>query len=217
MHFASYYRWMVATRRLKLPQRYQEPLLDIGTDQGHWLSMIEAPICIGVDLQAFRKSKLALVQANALSLPFPGEFFGDVWAFDILEHIEDDKRLVEEALRVLRPGGMLWLSTTSHRFRFFPGGWVQQAFERRWGHVRKGYRAHDLEAMFPHNARAEILCWGEPRFRQFYLVLYLLSKVAPQPIDRLMKSIYAFDTRHRSSDAGHLYARVTKTPPPHRR
>jgi len=62
MHFASYYRFLVATRGLKLPRRYHEPLLDIGTGQGHWLSMIEIRFELAWTLKTFGESKLTLMQ-----------------------------------------------------------------------------------------------------------------------------------------------------------
>ncbi|GAA4195795.1 class I SAM-dependent methyltransferase [Microbispora amethystogenes] len=48
---------------------------------------------------------LRAIHADACDLPLPGESFGLVLAFDVLEHIEDDHTAARELVRVLRPGG----------------------------------------------------------------------------------------------------------------
>jgi hypothetical protein len=49
MHFASYYRWLVATRYWGLPQTFSTPVLDIGADDGLFLSAIESPYKVGIE------------------------------------------------------------------------------------------------------------------------------------------------------------------------
>ena len=38
--------------------------------------------------------------------------------FDVLEHVPDDRRALEEAFRVLKPGGYLLLSTPNETWQF---------------------------------------------------------------------------------------------------
>jgi SAM-dependent methyltransferase len=45
----------------------------------------------------------------AEELPFENERFDAVVSFDVLEHVDDPVRAVEEVRRVLRPGGRAWL------------------------------------------------------------------------------------------------------------
>ena len=52
-----------------------------------------------------------LVACAAEALPFPDGSFDVVAASDVIEHVEDPRRFVAEAARVLRPGGMLFLAT----------------------------------------------------------------------------------------------------------
>lgn len=210
MHFASHYRWLVATRTFNLPCRYTVPLLDIGTDQGAWLSQIEAPLRVGLDLQSLRAAGPLLVQGDALTLPFPSESFGQIWAFDIIEHVPSDRQLVHEALRVLQPGGTLWLSTTAHKFFILPGGLLQRQFEQSWGHVRRGYTASSLQALAPSFAQVDVMEWNEPLFRWSYTGLYILSRIAPFVLPMLVERIYAWDKQRRSGTSGHLFARFLK-------
>lgn len=45
--------------------------------------------------------------ADATNLPYENNFFDVVVSFDVFEHIEDDKKAVQEVHRVLRKGGAL--------------------------------------------------------------------------------------------------------------
>ena len=47
-------------------------------------------------------------------LPFEDGTFDAVYAGDVIEHIYDTRRMIAELCRVLRPGGMLFISTPYH-------------------------------------------------------------------------------------------------------
>jgi hypothetical protein len=74
--------------------------------------------------------------------------------FDLLEHVPNDGGAAREALRVLRPGGFIVVSSPNDHWRF-P---YHAVFRRlcptegemfaRWGHVRRGYGVDDLERLF---------------------------------------------------------------------
>ena len=63
----------------------------------------------------------------AENLPFSGESFDYVVLLSVLEHVQDWRKTLAEAVRVLRPGGVLYVSTTSrfcpkqHEIRYFWG------------------------------------------------------------------------------------------------
>jgi MPBQ/MSBQ methyltransferase len=66
--------------------------------------------------------------ASGLDLPFQAESFDVVTMWNILEHVQDYKRLLKEAYRVLAPGGLLYivcpnyfaLRREAHYFVFWP-------------------------------------------------------------------------------------------------
>jgi SAM-dependent methyltransferase len=83
--------------------------------------------------------------AVAEDLPFATASFDLVYCFSTLEHVEDRGRAVREMLRVLRPGGALYLHTP-HRFACFEGH----------------YKIFWLPGMPPPLARAYLALRGRP-------------------------------------------------------
>jgi SAM-dependent methyltransferase len=73
------------------------------------------------------------------ALPFRDGAFDLVGAFDVIEHIEDDRRVFSELSRVLKSGGALVLSVPLHA-RF----WTE--FDDYVGHARR-YEPADLLAL----------------------------------------------------------------------
>jgi SAM-dependent methyltransferase len=210
MHFASYYRWLVATRRWGMPITFDLPVLDIGADDGEFLSRISAPHKVGLDLAARARVGLAWVQANACRLPFTDVSFGQVFAFDVIEHVDDDKALLTEAMRLLLPGGTLWLSTTAQNFAVFPGGRIQARLERSWRHVRRGYSAQMIKSLLPPGCTVDIWWWNEPAFRTLYVLLVALWQKSPRLAQSLVRRLVMIDARARQGQSGHLFARITQ-------
>lgn len=56
-------------------------------------------------------TKVKYIQADAYQLPFNKASFDVICAMDILEHVEHPARLIQEASRVLKPGGLFFFHT----------------------------------------------------------------------------------------------------------
>lgn len=106
------------------------------------------------------QERVSFVCGDATELPFDGESFDAVTMFDLLEHVSDDTKAVAEAVRVLRPDGVLLVSSPNENWRFPYYRFMQsicpseeEMFEA-WGHVRRGYSLSDLQALIPLPYRA---------------------------------------------------------------
>ena len=73
-----------------------------------------------VELTAERLPRHPVAVAVAEALPLAAAAFDVVYCFSTLEHVDDRGRAVREMLRVLRPGGALYMHTP-HRFACFEG------------------------------------------------------------------------------------------------
>jgi len=85
-------------------------VLDIGCGTGYGVAELArtAAFAIGIDSSA---DATPGVQASATALPFKSESFDLITAFEVIEHLADWPRMLSEARRVLRPGGIALVST----------------------------------------------------------------------------------------------------------
>jgi SAM-dependent methyltransferase len=101
-----------------------------------------------------RDSQVVFMVGDATKLPFDDSSFDAVTLLDVLEHIPDDAAAAAEALRVVRPGGWILVSSPNRRWRspyhepMRPICATSEQMMQRWGHVRVGYDADDLARLF---------------------------------------------------------------------
>jgi ubiquinone/menaquinone biosynthesis C-methylase UbiE len=101
-------------------------VLDIGCGNGiytQWLAK-KCDVAVGIDHNQknldWAKTEFPhceFVFSNGESLPFDDNSFGAVMLTEVLEHLQDDRATLKEIARVLRPGGVLLISTP-HRGLF---------------------------------------------------------------------------------------------------
>jgi SAM-dependent methyltransferase len=117
--------------------RIQGRLLENGCGVGLYLEHLDPLGCetVGLEFEFSRaleaKEKAAnLVGGAGENLPFPSESFDLILSNEVIEHVIDDAKAVEEMVRVLLPGGRLIL--------FCPNRWYP--FETHGIFWRKEYR-----------------------------------------------------------------------------
>lgn len=69
----------------------------------------------GLDYAAKRVADATVFQMDARAIPFDAEF-EVIGAFDVLEHIEEDKRVLRQMYRACRQGGGIILTVPQHPF-----------------------------------------------------------------------------------------------------
>ena len=136
-------------------------VLEVGGGQSGLTSMLyPAADVVSVDLEPSfgtaagnRRPGQAFLAADATRLPFADDAGDVVTYFDVLEHILEDRQAVQEALRVVAPGGSLLVTSPNEHWRFPYHGLLRRLCPRdvdvmaEWGHVRRGYTTADLERL----------------------------------------------------------------------
>lgn len=64
--------------------------------------------------QSMLKKKIKLVPVTGEVLPFPKQTFDAVIIFDVIEHVTNPGKMMKEAQRVLKPGGILYVEFTPY-------------------------------------------------------------------------------------------------------
>jgi SAM-dependent methyltransferase len=67
---------------------------------------------------------------SGYELPFADGSFDVVALFDTMEHIPDDRRALEECKRVLRPGGIVFVSVPAYQFLWSQNDRIAHHFRR---------------------------------------------------------------------------------------
>jgi SAM-dependent methyltransferase len=126
--------WFVGRRKLfrKIIQELDlgpnARILDVGSETGSNLRLLQSlgfSEILGLDREktaidfCVQKGLPKVLGGDACDLPFKDDSFELVLATDILEHIEDDSKAVDEIVRVLVPGGRAIF--TVPRFAFLWG------------------------------------------------------------------------------------------------
>ena len=100
------------------------PALDLGSGLAYYarLLLLRYPPAVAADLDlsalAWAGSEVLRCRADARRLPFGAATFGVVLLADVLEHCPDDRQVLAEIHRVLKPGGRLVLSVPSLEWGF---------------------------------------------------------------------------------------------------
>jgi SAM-dependent methyltransferase len=100
------------------PYRQTNRLLDVGCGAGSLLQAARANgwNALGIDVSAssvdhVRKLGFEVLHGELNKVQLPGEQFDVITAAEIVEHLFDPVTVVTEVHRLLRPGGLFWMTT----------------------------------------------------------------------------------------------------------
>ncbi|MFC1593154.1 class I SAM-dependent methyltransferase [Candidatus Omnitrophota bacterium] len=104
---------------------------------------------------------------NLEPLDFPDSFFQAVVCGEVLEHMEDDSRIITSFNRVLQPGGVCVVTVP-----LLSKGWDKS--DDFFGHQRL-YSLDSFREMVESRGfeLEKYLCWGFPLMRVYYNLIYL--------------------------------------------
>ncbi|WP_326599272.1 class I SAM-dependent methyltransferase [Streptomyces sp. NBC_01803] len=109
-------------------------------DVGHVASWLAAMKEVG---EAPAGASATAIEGDALALPFPDDSFDALIVSEVMEHVPDDKGLLAEAVRVLRPGGRIAVSVPRYGPERVCWALSDAYHEVEGGHIRI-YRAEEL-------------------------------------------------------------------------
>jgi SAM-dependent methyltransferase len=128
------------------------PVADIGCGSSRIIGALP-PGSVGVDV-LFRKLRYArrfgvpLVHGSDFALPFPDESFSCVVCSQVIEHVPKESPILNELVRILKPGGRLVLGTPDY------ANWEWVVTERLYGFFAPGAYADEHIA---HYTREELI------------------------------------------------------------
>jgi SAM-dependent methyltransferase len=214
VRLGTHYRW-VLTSALWPPNGAAPRTLDVGCHDGFWLHH-QPPGCsarVGCDLAPVALySDIEYVRCDAGRLPFASGTFELCTAWDVLEHVSDDRALLGELSRVLRAGGRVRLSVPHKHIAVFPP-LAMPWLHRRWQHsLRTGYVPSEIRSLAEASGFAEctVLPLRAPWFRSLYLVASLLWSIWPAAGRRLVTALALRDAAAGSRPKGLLLVELRK-------
>jgi SAM-dependent methyltransferase len=91
--------------------------LDVGAGYGAYISKIPNSVGLEIATTFFSKRKAELIRGVGETMPIRTRSCGRVFLFEVIEHVNDEARVLQEIRRVLSPGGYLFLTAPN---RFYP-------------------------------------------------------------------------------------------------
>lgn len=154
-------RWYALKPILRSEIRNGSVILDIGGYDGLIATKLQSMKNIDISIIDIDKQGLKLAQdkglktiyASCLDLPIKNESADIVLALDLIEHVDDDGKLLKELHRVTKETGKLILTTPMKGRKLIPLLTEERMAEihEQWGHIRCGYTYKELERLLKEN------------------------------------------------------------------
>lgn len=164
-------------RRLDLIRQYARlegrRVLDVGCGLGTYVEKLQAcgAEAFGVDVDHARlvrgvreKGLTTLCLSPSEALPFPEASFDAVLLHEVIEHVDDDRKTIQEAQRVTRPGGRVIIFAPNRYYPFETHGayfgkryvfgnipligYLPDALRKRFAPHVRAYRPREIRKLF---------------------------------------------------------------------
>jgi SAM-dependent methyltransferase len=172
-------------------------VLDVGSADGpsvDWLGADHRVISLDIDRAGLSPGGVC---GSALALPFAGETFDVVSAFDVIEHFEDDAAVLREMRRVVRTGGRILVSVPAYQ-------WAWSAHDESAGHYRRYTRRHLVSVLAKAGLRLDRATYAFAATFPFFAGDRLLGRLRgsvhrptdaalPAPVERALLAMTRLD------------------------
>jgi len=170
-------------------------ILDWGSGDGAWVRLLRRKgfDAWGIDPFSNPEKTDCLIQGTLNSAKFEDRHFDAVICFHVLEHLEDPLNEVKEAVRILRPGGIMIIEVpniNSWGFSLFKMNWQPLHLPAHVNH----FTPETLEKVFQmaDNVNLLKLSHFSVKASPASFVLSLLPGLTPQNVRRKFKGKYPF-------------------------
>ena len=149
--YLLYLRHSYAYEYAKSRIKPTDEIVEVGSGEGYGTNLLSesAARVVGLDIdeatvehasEKYASDKVRFALYDGSAIPFADDSFDLAVSFQVIEHIRDDAGHVAEICRILKPGGILVLTTPNRNYRLHPG-------QKPWNrfHVRE-YDPQQLEA-----------------------------------------------------------------------
>ncbi len=208
MRYGTYYRYaLIKKLRLTKYIRLLDNWLDIGCYDGAILQAIDVLKKVGVDLDPIKRQNIPILKAVAEYLPFQNKVFKIITAFDVLEHIKNDRQVISQVKGKLKKGG-IFIFTVPHKYeKIIPRLIKNWLIFHRWKHIRLGYTEKELVSLFSNEWKLKIVHWDTRISSLLYFPLQLIWKFSQEFAKRIINMLIQIEfirTKKSSSHHGHL-------------
>jgi len=241
LRLGTYYRWRLLGK--KLLTLSGKTILDVGCNYGLFVERLsERNIAVGIETDGEaaagakkRNPALNLVLAGGCAIPLRNATVEYVICLSVIEHIADDSGAISEISRVLKPGGVLTLTTTHENFKLLsrPVKGIAKAVNKLCktsfptsdeeyvhfgqegiGHVRTGYSREGIRQLLEdHGLKMEYFdSYWCPATRLAYppLMLLLRYRIVPRALVCFLFNIAIGLDRWIKDEKGDMIVRARK-------
>jgi 2-polyprenyl-3-methyl-5-hydroxy-6-metoxy-1,4-benzoquinol methylase len=134
--------------------------LDVACGEGYGTAMLAAAGAsevVGVDIDeasvahAAQKYGLRFERADASSLPFEDDSFDLIVSFETIEHVQNPEAMLAQFRRVLRPGGLLVISTPNSGEYLMESGYHTRDFSSQEFRSLLGQHFAEVKILYQQN------------------------------------------------------------------
>ncbi len=138
----------------ELELKKEDKILEVGCGNGYYLNLLNKLdfnlTLIGIDMDELalidakkfiKDNKVKLILSDASKLPFQNNSFDKVVISEVIEHVDNEKQVLSEIYRVLKPKGIMALTTCNIDYPLLwdPVNWtLQHVFKT---HIKDGFWA----------------------------------------------------------------------------
>ena len=126
-------------------------VLDVGAKGAPYERYVPASRCLRLDVD---ESKAPDICCDLHELEWPADYFDTVIAIEILEHLYDPRRAVDQIFHVLKPDGVCILSTR-FLYRYHPD--PQDHYRFTWDSLQHLFRKFRHVEVYHHGNRIQVL------------------------------------------------------------